>query len=114
MKRQFDLYLNDILTCISRIRSYVKEDTFEEFENNNLVIDAVLNNLLIIGEASNQLQEDIKKKYDNVPWRLIIDFRNIGIHKYHSLKLELIWDVVKNELDVLEKQIKEILEKEKS
>jgi len=48
-----------------------------------------------------------------VPWKLIIDFHNVGIHKYHSLKLEVVWNIIKTKLDVLEKQIKEIIKKEK-
>jgi uncharacterized protein with HEPN domain len=113
MKQEFDLYLKDILECINKIKIYTKEyDTFDKFRKSNITVDAVLNNLLIIGEASSQLQDWVKEKYVNVPWRYIIDFRNIGIHKYHSLNLERVWEILKTELDSLEKQISEIIEKE--
>lgn len=114
MKREFDLYLKDILTCISKIESYLKNDSFDEFKKKDVIIDAVLNNLIIIGESSSQLQEEIKNKYNNVPWREIIDFRNVAIHKYHSLNLKRIWSILKERLPSLKKDIKNILEIEKN
>ena len=41
---------------------------------------------------------------------MIVDFRNVGIHKYHSIKLSLVWDIIKNELPKLEKELDKILE----
>lgn len=112
MKREFDLYLKDIQKCISKIESYVKDDCFEDFKKKEVIVDAVLNNLLIIGEASSQLQDEIKEKYPNVYWREIIDFRNIAIHKYHSLNLKRVWSILKDKLPILKNNINEILEKE--
>lgn len=113
MKREFNLYLKDILTSISKIENYIKEDSFEDFRKKEVIIDAVLNNILIIGEASSQLQNEIKDKYNNVPWREIIDFRNVAIHKYHSLNLKMIWSILKEKIPKFKKDIEEILNKEK-
>lgn len=112
MKRKFEQYLNDILECISKIQKYTKTQDFIKFKKSDITIDAVLKNLLIIGEASSQLQTEIKEKYTNIPWKFIIDFRNVGIHKYDSIKLEIVWDILENELPKLKKQVEEILEKE--
>jgi len=51
LKRTYRLYLNDILEAIERIENYVKGRTLEEFSKNTLVIDAVVRNFEIIGEA---------------------------------------------------------------
>ena len=112
MKRRFDLYLKDILKSISRIKEYTSSLSFEEFTKNNIKVDAVMRNLEIIGEAVTQLPKEIKEKYKNVPWKDIQDFRIVVAHRYWKVNQERIWDIVKNKLDALEQQIKEILKKE--
>lgn len=113
MKRRFDLYLEDILECIRRVKKYTHNLDLEEFKKNQLKIDATARNLEIIGEAASQLQEWVKKKYTNVPWQDITDFRNVVIHKYHTLDMSIIWDIIEHKLEPLEKQVQEILKKEK-
>jgi len=112
MKQKFEHYLNDILECITKVQTYTKKKDFYKFKKSDIIVDAVMKNLLIIGEASSQLQIEIKEKYTNVPWKFVIDFRNVGIHKYNSIKLEIIWDIIQNELPKLKEQIEEILKKE--
>jgi len=85
----------------------------EEFKKNQMVIDATARNLEIIGEAAAQLQEWVKKKYIGVPWQDITDFRNVVIHKYHTLDIDIIWDIIEHKLDPLKKQVQHILKKEK-
>ena len=60
MKRTYRLYLNDINEAIERIEVYVKDLTFEEFSKNMLVIDAVVRNFEIIGEATKHIPTEIK------------------------------------------------------
>ena len=112
MKRKSDLYLHDMLTSINRIKDYTQDLEYDNFTKNQLIIDAVLRNLEIIGEAVNSIDEKIKFKYSNILWRDIKDFRNVVAHKYFSINLERIWDILENELDILEKQIEKILKNE--
>lgn len=109
MKREYKFYLKDILISIEKIEKYVGNNKFEDFKNKDIIIDAVLNNLIIIGEASSQLQEEIKNKYDFVPWREIVDFRNIAIHKYHSLNIKRVWSIIEERIPQLKKDILKIL-----
>ena len=109
MKRRFDLYLEDILESINRIKKYSKE---KEARKERMNVDAILRNLEVIGEAATQIPEEIKKKYKEVSWRDIQDFRIIVAHHYWKINLERIWDIVENKLSVLEKQIKEIIKEE--
>lgn len=102
------------MTSITKIEKYLKKDSFEDFKQKDVIIDAVLNNLLIIGEASSQLQDEIKKKYNNIPWREIIDFRNIAIHKYHSLNLKMVWSIIKEKIPQLKKDVEDILKHTKT
>ena len=107
MKRRYDLYFNDILESTKRIKEYYKSETDE------MMIDAILRNLEIIGEAVTQLPEDVKIKYNNIAWRDIQDFRIVVAHHYWKVNLNIVWDIVENKIPLLEKQIKEIMKKEK-
>ena len=67
--------------------------------------------LEIIGEAANQVPEEIKKKHSKIPWRDIQDFRIVVAHKYWKINLERIWDIIENKLQDLREQIEDLLKK---
>lgn len=106
--RDYRLYLDDILEAIQRIKEYISNMDFEDFAENRLVVDAVVRNLEIIGESCRALPQEIREKYPNIEWRKIVGLRNILIHQYFGVDLELVWDIVKNKLPELEIQIKKI------
>ena len=55
-----------------------------------IVVDAVLRNLEVIGEAATQVPKDIKEKYNSIPWRDIEDFRIVAAHHYWKINKERI------------------------
>ncbi len=80
-KRDVRLFLYDILECIEKIEKYTKDMDFDDFVKNDLVVDAVIRNLEIIGEALKNIPEDFRSKYPDIPWKKIGGFRNIVIHE---------------------------------
>lgn len=108
MRKDYRVYLDDIIEAIEKIRSYIEGMSFEAFYSDPKTIDAVNRNLGIIGEAANRIPSEIKNKYHNIEWQRIIGLRNIIIHDYASVDLEIIWDIIENKLSLLEKQIREI------
>ena len=109
MKREFKLYLNDIVDSIENIHRYVGDSEFEEFSKNQMVVDAVLRNLEIIGEVAACLPTDIKNKYSDVPWRDIQDFRIVVADHYWKINLVRVWDIIDTKLDLLKKQVEKML-----
>lgn len=73
-------------------------------------IDAVVRNLEIIGEAVKQVPELIREAHPDVPWKKIAGLRDILIHAYFGIDLELIWDVTTNKLPALEASALQILQ----
>ena len=63
-RRDVKLFLYDILECIEKIERYTKEMDFNDFVKNELVVDAVIRNLEIIGEAVKNIPDDIRSKYE--------------------------------------------------
>lgn len=111
--RDYKLYLKDILESIERIEKSIKNVTKEVFENDVDIQDAVLRRLEIISEAVSNMPNEIKNKYPQIEWKKIIGFRIVVTHAYFKINLDIIWDIIKNKLPKLKKDIKGILEKEK-
>lgn len=114
MQRDYRAFLDDIIEAISKIEKYTEGLTFDEFKSNEMVADATIRNLEIMGEAVKNIPEEIKTKYKDIEWKKIAGLRDIVIHRYFGIVLEMIWDIIKNKLPVLKNKISVILqEKEK-
>ncbi len=111
MRRDFRLYLDDILEAIQQIRIYVADQSEDVFAKDRKTQDAVVRNLEIIGEAAGNLPETIQKSEPEIDWRKITGLRNILIHEYFGINLPIIWDVVQNKLGPLETACQRLLEK---
>ncbi|MCL0051917.1 DUF86 domain-containing protein [Peptococcaceae bacterium] len=90
MPREYKAYFRDIFEAIAKIERYTKNMKFDDFANDELVQDGVIRNLEIIGEAVKNLPGDIKKNYPEVEWRKIAGLRDILIHAYFGVDLEVI------------------------
>jgi len=104
-----DVYLQDILENIQQIEAYLDDVNENEFYQNPEKQDAVLRRLEIIGEAVKHISDDIRDKYDEVPWRKIAGMRDIIIHEYFGVTLSMIWVVTQRDLPDLKSKIKDII-----
>jgi uncharacterized protein with HEPN domain len=104
------VFLKDILDSIAKIERYLLEYDFQKFQNDELVIDAVVRNVEIIGEAANNLTRDFRSKNLQIEWRKIIDTRNRIVHGYATVDLEIIWSITQNDLKKLETEIEKLLQ----
>lgn len=103
--REWTFRIQDILNAISKVERYVKGKTLPQFRENELVIDAVIRNLEIIGEASKSIPPNIKKEHSDIPWDQMNGMRNILIHEYFGVDLKIIWHAAKKDLPALQKQL---------
>ena len=108
-KRDFRLYLEDILESTKKIEGYIANLTYNDFVKDNKTIDAVVRNLETIGEAAKQIDEETKKKYDDIPWREIVDFRNRIIHGYFVIDYEIIWQIISSDLPDLKQKVEKAI-----
>jgi len=98
MPKDSDVYLDDILTSIGRIREYTTGATRETFGRDQKTIDAVVRNLEIIGEAVKRVPDDVRARAPEIEWSRVAGLRDILIHAYSSVDLDIVWDVVDSKL----------------
>lgn len=101
------VYIVHMLECIERVKTYTA-DGESVFRQSQLVQDAVIRNLQVMAESSQRLSESTKLIAQDVPWRSISGFRNIIVHDYLGLDLDVIWSVVSQELLSLEVALSKI------
>jgi uncharacterized protein with HEPN domain len=109
MEKDPKIFLEHILESIDKIEKYVAEVNEQSFNENFLVIDAVVRNLEIIGEAARNLSDNFKVANSHIDWRDIVDFRNVLIHEYFGVNEDLVWKVVKKDLPELKKEVEILL-----
>jgi uncharacterized protein with HEPN domain len=109
MRRDFRLYLDDILEAINKIRDYIVGMDYDSFSNDDKTQDAVVRNLEIIGEAAGRLQGQVKDMSPDIEWRKIVALRNILIHEYFGVSLPIVWDIIQTKLDSLESTCQALL-----
>jgi len=107
-KRDWTLFLDDILESIGLIESYVEGMDAESFAKDRKTIDAVVRNLEIIGEAAKSIPLDVKAKHQSVDWKGITGLRNRIVHEYFGISLPIIWKIVTDDLPTLKKEISRV------
>lgn len=103
------VFIEHILEAIKTIESYKSGLTLESFSENRMASDAIIRELEIIGEASNNISDEFQKEHPDVPWRKIIGIRNTLIHEYFGVNKKVVWNTIENDLPELKKIMEELL-----
>lgn len=104
-KRDYVLFIEDIVKMIEKIERYTQGKSFEDFSKDEMAIDAIIRNFEIIGEAASNIPKEIQEKYPYVEWKEMIGFRNVIIHNYFGINLKTVWNTVKNNIPLLKEHI---------
>ncbi len=110
MQREPKVFLEDIYAAAVKIEAYTKGLSFDEFADNDLVSDAVIKNILVIGEATKNIPIHVRLDNPQIEWRKMAGMRDMMIHGYFSINYRIVWDVVQNKIPTLKQQIKKLLE----
>ncbi|NLT50554.1 MAG: DUF86 domain-containing protein [Ignavibacteria bacterium] len=105
------VYYEHILECISKIQQYTKGLEHNEFIKNDMIQDAVIRNLEIIGEAANKISKQSKEENNTIPWKQIIGMRNRLIHDYFGVDSGAVWQTLIDDLPFLKEKIIKIVDR---
>jgi len=101
-------FIEHILLCIGKIQEYTKSLTAQEFNNNELIQDAVIRNIEIIGEATKKISKDLKSQYREIPWKEMSGMRGKLIHDYFGVDVDVVWKTVNEDIPYLKSLIEYI------
>ncbi|HIC49717.1 MAG TPA: DUF86 domain-containing protein [Dehalococcoidia bacterium] len=107
-------YLNHILESIARIERYVEGFDHDSFLNNELIQDAVIRNMEIIGEASRNVERyypDFANQHSDVPFSIAYEMRNALAHGYFKVDFEVVWKTIERDLPELENSLERLVKK---
>lgn len=110
---RFPDYLQHILDAIQQIETYIEGVDQQSFMNNRMMLDAVIRNIEIIGEAARNIVEhspEFSEQHATIPWNAMYAMRNRLAHGYFSVDAHTVWQTTKNDLPLLQEQISQLLE----
>ena len=100
-------YIENILQSIDRIQSYISDKDQESYVDDFITQDAVVRQLEIIGEATKRVSKDFRNNYPDIPWADMAGMRDVLIHDYIDVDLEIVWKTASESIPIL----KTLLEK---
>jgi uncharacterized protein with HEPN domain len=110
IKRYSEDYLRDIEEAIKLAIEFTEGMNFDEFCQDKKTIFAVTRAIQIMGEAVKKLPDNIRQQHPQIPWKDIAKMRDKVTHQYFSVKLDVLWDTVKQDLPLLQSLISSVLE----
>ena len=103
------IFLEHMLESIKDIKKFTAGVSKEEFEENKEKINAVVRSIEILGEAAKNISDPFKNKHKEIAWKEIIGTRDILIHHYFGVDLDILWNILTKDVLDLEKQIEKLI-----
>lgn len=104
-----DAYLLDILIAARKVLRYVQGISWDTFQSDTLLQDAVMRNLQIIGEAAQRVSKELKEKHPEIAWAPMAGMRNRLVHEYFRIDLEKVWETVRDNIPSLLSEIEPLV-----
>jgi uncharacterized protein with HEPN domain len=109
VSKDVKVFIDHILQSISLIEDYASQISKDDFFKSCQIQDAVMRRLEIIGEATKNIPENFRKEHPDIPWREIAGMRDVLIHNYFGVDLDLTWTTVKESLPDLKQKLLRII-----
>lgn len=105
-KREWRFYLEDMIGFAKKVLSYTNGLDQAGFVANELVYDATLRNLELIGETATRIPDEVRENHSDIPWRMIIATRNRLIHGYLGIDDDTLWSIIRDDVPGLLQRLK--------
>ncbi|MFA6047385.1 MAG: DUF86 domain-containing protein [Parcubacteria group bacterium] len=106
-------YLKHINDSVNNIINFSSGADRAEFDKNRMMVSAIIRELEIIGEAANNVSSEFREAHPEIPWRDMIDMRNVLIHEYFGVIVETVWETCRKNIPELAENVSKIISQEK-
>ncbi len=110
MKRDYKIFIQDVLSAIDSINLFIEGMSFELFRDDDKTTSAVIRKFEIIGEAIKHIPNDIREQYPEIPWKDIVGMRDRLIHGYFGIDYKIVWDTINVDLKILKTNLSKVIE----
>ena len=110
IRREDEVRLRHMLDAAVEIRQYAQSSTREDLDRDRKLVHSLVRLLEIIGEAANQVSDELRDGVPGVPWAVIIGMRNRLIHAYFSINLDVVWRTSTEDVTLLIAELKKLLD----
>ena len=100
-KKNDSYYFSKIIEDINTIKKYLNNASYEQFLNDNQLVDAIMFRLVQLIENTKNISTEFKNEHSEIKWGDIIGFRNGIVHEYGKTDYTTVYDVITKDLDVL-------------
>ena len=104
------VFLSDMLQAICKIETYVQGLAWHDFKLDEKTQDAVIRQLMILGEAANKVDKALQQEWQEIPWSQLIGLRNKLVHDYAGLSPLRIWNSLQQDLPPLQRVLQQLLQ----
>jgi len=108
--REWRFYLDDMIGFAEKVITYTEGFDLDGFIASGLNFDATVRNLELIGEASTNIPDEVRKQYPQIPWRMVVATRNKLIHGYLGIDNDTLWSIIQSDVPALLEQLRQMKE----
>ena len=107
--RDWRIRIEDMLGGIAKIERYAKGLSHNQFHEDEKTIDAVVRNLIVIGEAARLVPDEIAERHPEIPWEKMRGLHNLAVHEYFGIDADILWETIQHDLPPLAPMLRRVL-----
>jgi uncharacterized protein with HEPN domain len=112
LARNWHIRIEDMLGAIAKIERYAKGLSHTQFHEDERTIDAVVRNLIVIGEAARLVPDEIAERHPEIAWTKMRGLRNLAVHEYFGVDADILWETIQHDLLPLASMLRRVLEEQ--
>ena len=109
-RRHWQLRIADMLDAAETAVRLAKDLDQDTFFSDRMLVDAVIKNIVVLGEAASRAPNEVTENQPDVPWREMRNMRNFIVHEYFGLNQDVLWGTVRDDLPALIPSLRRVLE----
>lgn len=106
--------LTKIILEVNRALEFIGDTSSEDFLNDDIMKHAIAMVVIKIGELVKNLSTEFRAENSQIPWKDIAGFRDVAAHRYEVIRMDDLYDTVREDFPALKSQIEQILEADES